>query len=933
MPVESNRPPNQSPPYYQNGHAGPPVIVSAPAVGMYQQEELDLAQILRILRRRSWLIAGVAIAVTTTIWGWTLTRTPIYRGEFRVLVESVNETDPSEQLLQDNQIQLSPTFDYSTQIEVLRSPNLLEPIAERLQEKHPDITIGSLSSGLVISRLRDTKVLSVSYLGTDPDKIQAVLDEVSDAYLDYSYQQRRTSLQQGVTFVEEQLPDLRERVNTLQVRLEQFRQEYSLIDPESRGNDLSGLISDVEKQRQETQTQLSEARSLYNTLRGQLGFSPDEALAASTLSESPRYQDLLNQIREVEAEIAIETARWQPGHVAIVTLEDKRAELLPLLDQEAERILGEQAANVNSNLTATSLELSRQLISTANQVEVLEARSSALAGVESQLKREFELVPALAREYTDLQRELKIATESLNRFLATRETLQIEAAQKSTPWELLSGPATPQVPISPNVPRNLAMGAIAGLLLGAAAATIAEKLDSVFHSPDEIKAITKLPLLGVIPFVKDLQVRPATADVAQLPAASQPELHLNGNGKGRSPQTVTTSNPSSYKTSPFFEAFRSFYANIRFLSSDTPIRSLVISSAAPGEGKSTTSVHLAKAAAAMGQRVLLVDADLRCPQLHGRLDLPNLRGLSNAIVNELSLQHVIQRSPDDENLWVITAGSIPPDPIKLLSSQRMQNLMAQVRTQFDLVIYDMPPLLGFADSTLLATHTDGMVLVVGLGKTDRAALGQALEALKISPITVLGIVANGIKSYTTNTYSYYSYHRYYTQNQSQPPLTQSGISLPSSNGLNSNGADQNRLATWLNSRVGVLVMGGVTAMVLVALIWVAYSRYNTSRSTQPISSTATPSTTTDSGRDPFVEAVRIAERATDETKAADSQADWFAIEYQWQRAAELMADVPTEHDQYAIAQNRIDLYRNNSEYARQQAEALSRGESTGEVEG
>ncbi|MDX2216425.1 MAG: polysaccharide biosynthesis tyrosine autokinase [Oculatellaceae cyanobacterium bins.114] len=847
MPVESNHPHHQSKSHQQNGYSGPPVIVSAPVAAMYRQDDLDLAQILKIIQRRGWLMASVAIAVTSTIWGWTLTRTPIYRGEFRVLVEEVSETDPSQQLLQDNQIQLSPTFDYSTQIEVLRSPALLEPIAERLRQDYPDINAGLLAGGLVISRLRDTKVLSVSYLGTDPDKIQAVLEEVSNSYLDYSYQERRTSLQQGVEFVDSQLPDLRERVNTLQVRLEKFRQEYSLIDPESRGNDLSSLISGVEKQRQETQTQLSEARSLYNTLQNQLGFSPDQALAASALSESPRYQSLLNQIREVESQIAVETARWQPGHYAIATLEDKRAELLPLLDAEAERILGERAtSNVNSNLTPTSLELSKQLVSTANQVKVLEARSGALTEVEARLKNEFELVPALAREYTDLQRELKIATESLNRFLSTRETLQIDAAQKSTPWELLSGPATPQTPISPNVPRNLAMGAIAGLLLAAVAAAIAEKLDSVFHSPDEIKAVTKLPLLGVIPFAKSLQVSSASTEETSLSSASESELRSQGS---HLTQTITTSEPSSYKTSPFFESFRSFYANIRFLSSDTPIRSLVISSAAPGEGKSTTSVHLAKAAAAMGQRVLLIDADLRCPQIHSRLNLPNLRGLSNAIVNELSLQQVIQRSPGDENLCVITAGPVPPDPIKLLSSRRMQNLMAQVRTQFDLVIYDMPPLLGFADSNLLAAHTDGMVLVVGLGKTDRAALGQALEALKISPIPVLGLVANGIRAYTTHPYSYYRYHRYYTQQTRSSDLNGSLPVVQASQSRNpdNNGNGFGDLGSWLTSKVGMLVVGGVTvAVLLMTMVWLTYIRLNSPnqppRSAAPTQPTATQPT-------------------------------------------------------------------------------------------
>jgi capsular exopolysaccharide synthesis family protein len=398
-----------------------------------------------------------------------------------------------------------------------------------------------------------------------------------------------------------------------------------------------------------------------------------------------------------------------------------------------------------------------------------------LEDVEAQLKEEFALVPALARQYTDLQRELNIATESLNRFLATREVLQIEAAQKSIPWELISSPVVPRSPISPKVPRNLTLGAIAGIFLGAAAAFISERLDTAFHSPSELKAVTKLPLLGVIPFAKELHGTSAATELTNLMPSDYP-LSLEDVENWEAQSGMITAQQSSYKTSPFFEAFRSFYANIRFLSSDAPIRSLVISSAAPAEGKSTTALHLAKAAAAMGQRVLLVDADLRCPQIHTRLGLSNLRGLSTALTSTLPLKQVIQRpditplggSAPDRNLFVLPAGPIPPDPIKLLSSKKMQALMAQLQSQYDLIVYDLPPLIGFADSTLVATHTDGMVLVVGLGKTDRSALTQSLEALKISPVSVLGIVANGIRAHTTHAYGYYRYHRYYSQQPLSP---------------------------------------------------------------------------------------------------------------------------------------------------------------------
>ena len=201
------------------------------------------------------------------------------------------------------------------------------------------------------------------------------------------------------------------------------------------------------------------------------------------------------------------------------------------------------------------------------------------------------------------------------------------------------------------------------------------------------------------------------------------------------------------------EAFRSLHTNIHFLASDTPISSLVISSAEHGDGKSTVAINLAQAAAAMGQRVLLVDADLRRPQVHTLLGLPNEQGLSNIVFTDLPVLKVIQRSALSENLFVLTSGQILPEPTKLLSSKKMQNIVEQLRQQFDLIIYDTASILGLADSSLLATHTAGILLVTRIDKTDRSVLRQALEQLKLSRTNVLGMVCNGIKNYNKSIYN------------------------------------------------------------------------------------------------------------------------------------------------------------------------------------
>jgi capsular exopolysaccharide synthesis family protein len=205
---------------------------------------------------------------------------------------------------------------------------------------------------------------------------------------------------------------------------------------------------------------------------------------------------------------------------------------------------------------------------------------------------------------------------------------------------------------------------------------------------------------------------------------------------------IVSSNSEDFS---MIEAFHYLYTNIQFLNAEHPINSITITSTIKGEGKSTVAVYLAKTAAAVGKRVLLVDANMRFPQLHTYLGLSNKKGLSNTLSSDLSLNEVIQRLPEDENLFVLTAGSVPPDPITLLSSKKMHYLREQFLALFDLVIYDTPPLNRVADGHLLASQTDGTVLIVKIEKTDRGQVTKALDQLNVADFKVLGVVANGVK--------------------------------------------------------------------------------------------------------------------------------------------------------------------------------------------
>ncbi len=478
-------------------------------------------------------------------------------------------------------------LDYETQIEVLKSPELMNDIVGELQAKYPDITYENLikEDALNIIRLGETKIIEVRYQNDSPTQIKEVLDTVARNYLKYSLEKRQTQLNQGIRFVEKELPPIKTEVDNIQKQLQAFRQEYDFFDPNTQSNQVSEQLKLLAQQRQGVEQQLAKARVNFALLQQEQG-------ALAVLKDAAVYQQLVTELRQLEAKIAEESTRFQDNAPLMQRLREKRQKLIPLLQQEGQRI-------VNLNLSEA-----------ANQVQALEVQSQQLTSAEQTLSKQIQELPALARRYTELQQNLQIANESLNRFLTTRQNLRIEAAQTELPWEMIKAPITPEDPVSPNIPRNLILGFVASALLGIGAALLREKLDNTYHNVDALKDDLKLPLLGALPIDKSLeknQKRNSEAESIQdTETDGIPEF---------SPMLHPESTPSSYfqQSGQFVEALRVVHTNLQMLSSDRQVRSIVISSALPGDGKSTVAYNLAQVAASMGQKVLLVDTDLRRP--------------------------------------------------------------------------------------------------------------------------------------------------------------------------------------------------------------------------------------------------------------------------------------------------------------------------------
>ena len=715
-----------------------------------EEEKLDLSWILGVLRRRFLVMAAATVALSalagTAIVIASKNMTIEYQGTFSLLVEPATaEGLLSKQLdntvaadLAKINIEGISLVDYETQIRILRSPKMMQPVLDQLRATDPEMTYSELMSRLTINRItyskdgkeQGTKILEVHYKDSDQGQIHRVLDKVSKAYLEYSLEQRLTGINQGIKFIDMEMPKLRERVEVLQLQVQKLRQQSNLFEPQLEGKSLSEQVQSIRGRQVDVRVQLKGMRNLYQNYEKLLKENNPQGLL---MTQGQAYAGLLGQIQRVDSDLSLKLAQYREDSLPVLALRKSREELILTATQQAKEV-------VMGNLES--------------QIKELEARDRAMTASQQDLNQKIRNFSVTTRQYDNLQRELQVVTKSFSDFLAKREALRIDAAQQQIPWVLITPPEIPLDkfgrPITATVKqtkKQLALAVILSGLLGIAVGLLVEVLNTVFHSPESLRMATKLPILGVIPFTRKVKGRAPARPKKLTPARSNSKVEVIEPGEAKPTDAMVGGGSIlSDLDYQFLEAFRSLYTNIHLLSADRSIRSLLVSSAVAGDGKSTVALHLAATAAAVGQRVLLVDADLRCPQLHAKLGLPNVRGLGDAISTDMSLNDAIQRAPNQDNLFVLTAGQIPPDPIKLLSSKKMHYLMEQFQAFFDLVIYDTPPLAGLADTHLIAAHTDATIMVVQIGKTDRSQVRKVLEELKISGASVLGIVANGYKN-------------------------------------------------------------------------------------------------------------------------------------------------------------------------------------------
>jgi polysaccharide biosynthesis transport protein len=721
-----------------------PILTSTP------EENLGYGQMLAVLlRRKYWFLATLLGTVGVALF-LSLSTKPTYRSSMQLLVDQnyrgKSVPNPTNSQFADSDVQA----DYATQLTLMNSSILIQRIVDRLRPTYPNLSIEAVKKSLAVSQVTgktaekkvETKIFEAAYEDLDPVKAQKVLQAVRAVYQEYNREQQKLRLAKGLAFINDQVPQIENQLKQAELALENFRKNQNFLNPELQSKALGESLEAISREQRTNSVQVQDFRTRYQALEKKLAISPQSISLATRLSQSSRYQNLLNEIQKTDFALLQERLRFTDQALSVKNLLEKQSQQKSQLLAEMQRISPESAADISSSdsteamkaaeLGSIELNLASQFFEAQTNLSVALARSESLNRIEKQYQQEMQRFPTLLSEYNRLQPAVQLAKETLQQLLKARQELGLEIARGGFDWQVVEEPKLGKK-TGADLKQNLLLGTVVGLFLGGITAFLRDTMDNSIHSLDELKRETNLPLLGSIP-----------------------EMLLEGKNQWGLVIPFLNLSPSSNTTLqlinslPFRESIDQVYKNIQLIDFSASLRSIMVTSVLPGQGKSTLAIGLAISAARFHKRVLLIDADLRQPNLHKQLNLFNEYGLSTLLSSDYSLSaenviHYLSLSGSG-SLAVLTAGPVLRDPATLLSSQQMAKLMLEFEASYDLVLIDAPPILGTVDTAILSSCCKGAVLVERIGQANRKDLLQA--AAVISRLNVIGLIPNGVSDST-----------------------------------------------------------------------------------------------------------------------------------------------------------------------------------------
>lgn len=713
----------------------PPVMgapENVPSAG--SSGEATLSEALLTLRKRKWVlivagILGLAYGVYKV-----LSEPRVYEAygrievragssnEFRVNGASGFDTGSNKMLtevaiLQSDQLMLN----VARQMKLQDSPDFLEvkgPVPHTSLEDPAvrDAVVGQLQGTLSFQLVPKTDIIRIGYTSINPKLATDIVNTVIATYIHNSYQTRFDSTQRVSQFLQGQLDDLKQQVEISQEQLIPLQRKLGILGFDPNHNQISSEVEDLSRAAGQARLARIIAESRYRIISG---MDPDTI--TGTIDNTPGT--VPGELNALRGQIATARGNYAQLTSTLGTNHPQARAARAQIDQLEREIASEQ---------------NRLLVQAKQNYIAAKANEEQTdATLEQQKTEAYKLGDALI-DYQLRQREFetnRTLYESLNQRL---RTAGIQAGLESLEIDIVDQALLPSTPVVQNQTSTIISTLVFSLLGGIVVAFLLESLDTGLRGVAEIEQITELPSLAVIPRSR----RSSAEEAAQLTTAQR--------------NVAVLSKPKSQ----FSEAFRSLRTSLMLSTAGQPPKIMLFTSATPSEGKTTAATNLAAVLAQGDARVLLVDADLRRPNVHHRFGLNGRVGLTTLLTGATTLEQTVQHVPEIPNLDVISSGPVPPLPTEMLASEPMRALLERLAGLYTHVIIDSPPILSVTDGVILSREADAVVLVVRHGKSNKHVVRRARDLLLRSGASITGIVLNAIDVSSPEYYGYYGYSKY-----------------------------------------------------------------------------------------------------------------------------------------------------------------------------
>ncbi|MBN1783213.1 polysaccharide biosynthesis tyrosine autokinase [bacterium] len=710
------------------------------------KKELTLQDYVRLVLRRRWIIVSATAGVLLATAVYMLFSPPVYESASVFMLETQNLSFTEKGMMLAEQTR--PLGYYQA---IMRSRLYRNRVFDIFFQDMPEEIPGDFDSkeffsvfqeGVSLASAEYTDFITLRARANNPDVAYRIAVLATEVLKNRCQEIDREELQNAVDFIDQQTMISKTKLEEAETALQEFRRRTKITVIDEEGGLLNELLQMENKLTEiETSRQLSAAAiaGYRRRLSSDLTLETAPELGSRASGESV-FQKEVADLETRRQRLIEEKGEFDPGVRALESEIDqkKRAYVNQIIQQSVKR----DGSMSEADLTEIK-NWQERLIDEEVNLFTLENQERHYKQLIEEFKAKHPNIMDQSIELIGLMRAQKVAENLYNFLLEKGEEAKIKAATGTGGIRIVDNPVFPQHPVPVNVMRNLVLGLILGLGLGFGLALVKEYTDNAIYTKTDITQDFELTVVGEIPAYGGL--RPRDLPFFKGRKGSTRDKHLTEG-------PLLTQMPLKSGTS---EAFRSFRSNLHFANVDQDLKSIVISSSNAEEGKSLTSANLAIAYALLGEDVILVDADLRKPRLHKLFECQKSPGLTECLVEGVPVDQVVQKTKT-EHLYIVPAGKTPPNPSEIMSSKRMAHFIGEIESRGKLVLFDSAPLLPVTDTFVLASMTDGMILIVKHGHTSRFDIEHVTEMLTNAKVNIVGVVLNQIP--VTRGYGYYYYY-------------------------------------------------------------------------------------------------------------------------------------------------------------------------------